>query len=183
MFCSTALATEVDSGTLVPIEVEGQEMTIYSEATDSLIDATVFIFDLETRAEASDEIYNSYAIFKTSRSANTSNWPYASRTITCYLNTGTILGLYNAFADITTGASGVQTLSARVRLYSQTKDNASVSNSAVADSGNVSESYSNYVWAEANASTSKTVHSAIATFSAYQPGYSTFVVSLKADVP
>jgi len=68
-------------------------------------------------------------------------------------------------------------------IDSQSVGSVSISNTAVADSGSVIENYSNYVWAEANASTSKTVKSAIATFSAYQPGYNTFTCSLKAAVP
>lgn len=182
--CAPAFATEKaqDTGNVVLV-VEGRDMQIYSEPAGEVIDATAFIYDFETQSEASDEIYRSYARFKMARGAGYGDWEYASRTVTCYLNTGTILGLYNAYGEISTGVSGVQTISARVRLYSQSVGSVSISNTAVADSGSVIENYSNYVWAEANASTSKTVKSAIATFSAYQPGYNTFTCSLKAAVP
>lgn len=181
-FCVPAFAAESSSNTQVLV-VEGREMMIYSETENEVVNATIYIYDFVTETEASDEIYESYSDFTMRRGGAYDEWEYASRTVTCYLNTGTVFGLYNGYGELSTGANGVQTISCRVRLYSQSVSNVSVSNTPVADSGTVTETYSNYVWAEANASTSNTVRSAIATFSAYQPGYSTLTVSLKAEVP
>ena len=54
------------------------------------------------------------------------------------------------------------------RLYSKIIDKVSTTDAALADSGTVTDSYTNVVWAEANRSTSYNVNSAIVTFTAYQ---------------
>lgn len=177
VFCSPVVAT--DSHILV--ELEGRTISVYSTSEENVIDTTVYIYDFETQTEASDEIYNSYSSFCRTRGGDYNEWEYASRTVVCYLNTGQILNLYNAYAEISTGASGVQTISARVRMYSQDVTTVSITNTPVADSGTTTVNYAGCAYAEA--STYSTVNSAIATFTAYQPGYGTFTATLKAEVP
>lgn len=170
---AASLQTDANTQTL-----SGRRITYHTR------EAHVFIFDLETMEEATPAIYNSYESYlKNSESVMRDvggEWPFADTTIVSvmYMEQN---GLYFAYGATMESYAGyaMQTLSSRVRLYNTPKNQTSISDTPLADSGNVTESYSSSI--RATATTNQTAVSAIGVVGGYCQGYGSFSYNLRAD--
>lgn len=123
----------------------GQQMKIQS----TMQDAYVFIFDLTTMQEASAAIYQSYNTYQKSIVQNgdvstrdaSGEWPYGDTTIVSYLyieSPSFVSSYYGAQMESYAGYQ-LSSLGSRVRIYSSSYP--SVSDSPLADSGYIHDTY------------------------------------------
>lgn len=143
LICSVSVSAFPSPIPISPVVLTGQSLSTES-ATQP---ARVYIFDLTTMQEASLSIYRSYQTFLLTHSHGemvspmdaSDEWDYGDTTIVSYLYIeGPTLSYYGAQMESYAGHQ-LESMGTRVRIYSST--NPSISDTPLADSGYVYDTF------------------------------------------